>query len=44
MNGPFSRSSKGIPAPVKNAFAETVDHAEKTGDDMRASRYTRRGT
>jgi hypothetical protein len=26
------------------AFAETVEHAEKTGDGMLASRYTPHGT
>jgi hypothetical protein len=28
----------------KIAFAETVEHAEKTGDGMLASRYTPHGT
>jgi hypothetical protein len=44
MNGPFSWASRGIPDPVKIAFAEIVDHAEKTGDGMQAYRYTRHGT
>jgi hypothetical protein len=42
--GRFRGLKGGSQHPVKIAFAEIVDHAEKTGDGMRASRYTRPGT
>jgi hypothetical protein len=34
----------GCPSTRQIALADIVDDAEKTGDGMRASRYTRHGT